>query len=80
MMKELVATFYSDDPKYIRNAKTARQKAMEAELEYGRILVERGMNDDYGVTIEPYRHGGRRTTGWALYVESYDNKPVTSHH
>lgn len=70
-MKNLVTEFYSDNREYVVNPKTAREKAMEAMMTYGRILVDKGMRDQYGVSIEPLHKPGRP---WGLYVESLDNE------
>lgn len=72
-MKKLVTKFYSDNGRYVVDPKTARQKAMEAMMTYGQILVERDMANEYGVSIEPMpREGGAKP--WGLFVESYDNE------
>lgn len=74
-MKKLVTEFYGDNGKYVVDPKTARQKAMEAMMAYGRILVEKGMAHEYGVSVAPIRNKVGRP--WGLFVESYDNETVS---
>lgn len=70
-MKKLVEVFYGDGPEDATFPRSAYEKAKDAMVTYGRLLVAQGLHYTMGVTIEKYRtHSNRK--GWALYVEDLE--------